>query len=331
LVDFGVSDAPPGEVEVACAAQSAASELRRVSLAFALDVSGSMGNNETRFSLKWLPVVSAAEAFFSQPESAAISASLTFFPTDSADTRCTDVAYVSPDVPETALPSPVFAAAIRDLSLTPGGNWRSSTPTLHAFNGVVSSVQADSEAGLDAVRAVVLVTDGVPQNCPDNDVASVVSAVTASGIRTFVVGVGNPPGAGPADNLDNLNLIAEAGGTGQAFIVETGDPAQTEADFRAVIDSIRGIALSCNIGIPLPPVGTAFSPEQVNVTYASDGSEDRRLHYDAQCASTDSWHYDDEAAPTVIVLCGDACSDVQNDVTAELAIEFGCERRGAPR
>ena len=45
-----------------------------------------------------------------------------------------------------------------------------------------------------------------------------------SGIMTFVVGVANPPGDNAGDNLANLNVIAEAGGTESAFIVATGGP-----------------------------------------------------------------------------------------------------------
>src|SRR5688572_9777052 len=64
---FCVSDEPTTEVEVVCAARSAASELRRVYLAFAFDVSGSMGgNNELHYNTKWVPVVAATKGFFAE-------------------------------------------------------------------------------------------------------------------------------------------------------------------------------------------------------------------------------------------------------------------------
>jgi len=331
-VNFGVSESPPNQIDVVCAAQSSASELRSVFLAFALDVSGSMGNDQTRFDQKWSPVIAAAKAFFAEPESAAISASLTFFPVASADTRCTDAAYAAPDVPQTGLPSAAFAAAIDGLNLTATGAWRSSTPTLHAFNGVVGGVQAQSATSANETRAVVLVTDGVPQNCSAeaNDVANVAAVVASSGVRTFVIGVDNPPGLGPA-NLDNLNAIAVAGGTEHAFVVATGDPVQTEANFRAVIDSIRGSALPCSIEIPLPPTGSTFVPEQVNVTYSTTGGDDALLDYDPDCSTASGWHYDAPDQPASIILCADSCGAVQNDVSARLSVEFGCARRSAPR
>lgn len=336
VIDFGVSDEPTNEVEVVCAAQSAASELRQVYLAFALDVSASMGQGNERFSLKWLPVVTAAEAFFSEPESAAISASLTFFPAQSNDTWCEDASYVTPDVSQTLLPSNAFTDAITALNRTPNANnWRTATPTLAVFNGTVASLAAIDDPSANVTRAVVLVTDGVPQGCPGqnaNNVELVAAAVRASGVRTFVVGVQNPQGLDGGENLDNLNIIAEAGGTERAFIVQTGDPVQTEAEFKAVIDGIRGVSVSCNIEIPLPPTGTEFIPEKVNVKYSGAAGEIAiDLAYDPDCATPDSWRYDDPAAPATIVLCGDTCGTVQRDTTATLNVEFGCERRGVPR
>jgi hypothetical protein len=119
-----------------CAAQSAASELRHVALAFLFDVSGSMGgDNRNRFDTKWLPVVAASEAIFSETDAAALSASMTFFPAANAATRCTEDAYLIPDVPQTPLPSPLFAQAINALNYTLGSNnWRSSTPTSFCLN-----------------------------------------------------------------------------------------------------------------------------------------------------------------------------------------------------
>jgi hypothetical protein len=330
-VDFGVSDAPTNEIEVVCAAQSAASELRHVSLGFLFDVSASMGGNDrTRFETKWLPVVAATEGFFAEGEAAALTASLTFFPTADEDARCNGAAYVTPNVPETALPSPLFGDAIRGLNYTLGSsNWRSSTPTLPAYTGLVTAL---TSAPTDSLQAIVLVTDGVPQGCNGaDDIQLVADAVRSSGIKTFVVGVANPPGDNAGDNLANLNVIAQAGGTDQAFIVATGDPAQTEADFKAVIDGIRGVALACDIAIPLPPSGSAFVPERVNVVYGSASSAERTLDYDPSCATEDAWHYDDAMMPTTIVLCNESCGLAQREASAHLSIEFGCERRGNPR
>lgn len=331
-LDFGLSDAEGDDLEVVCAARAAASELRRVSLAFVFDVSGSMGGNDrNRFETKWLPVVAASEAFFSATDAAALSASLTFFPKQGANVRCQSQAYEVPEVAEQALPSAAFAGAIDGLGYTLGSsNWRSTTPTLAAFTGVANAVHAAADG--TTARAIVMVTDGVPQGCDGaDDVQLVAEAVRSAAIQTFVVGVANPPGDDAGDNLANLNVIAEAGGTGQAFIVATGDPAQTEAEFRSVIDGIRGIALSCNVEIPVPPSGSAFLPDQVNVVYETGNGPPAPLSYDPACSAPDTWRYDDVAAPSTIVLCSATCDRVQRDVSARLTVEFGCERRGLPR
>lgn len=115
-----------------------------------------------------------------------------------------------------------------------------------------------------------------------------------------------------------------------AFIIATGDPLQTERDFKAAVDEIRGVSVSCAIEIPLPPVNTEFLPEQVNVTYEGSGGI-RRLSYDPECGSEAAWRYDDLASPRTIVLCDNTCGAVQADVEASLEIEFGCRRRDVVR
>jgi hypothetical protein len=323
--------AEPGDVvDVVCVAQSAASELRRVYMAFAFDISASMGNNAETFSLKWQPVVAATKIFFVEPEAAGISASLTFFPgPGGTQAQCASTSYVAPDVPQTLLPSNAFAAAIDGLGMTPNDAWRTSTPTLAVYQGTVASLRAlreGSSADANVTQAIVLVTDGLPQSCGANDdLERVLREVQASGILTYVVGVALEPNA-----AENLNRLAQAGGTESAFIIAIGDPLQTERDFKAAVDEIRGVSVSCTIAIPLPPINTEFVPEQVNVTYDSSGSIER-LSYDPDCRSEAAWRYDDLANPQAIVLCDSACGAVQADVKASLEIEFGCRRRDVVR
>lgn len=316
-------------VDVVCVAQSAASELRRVYLAFAFDVSASMGNNAQTFSRKWQPIVAATKAFFAEPEAAGISASLTFFPgAGGTQAQCAPAAYVEPDVPQTLLPSGVFADAIDGLGMSPNGAWRTSTPTLAVYQGTVESLRAlqQSSAAVDGLQAIVLVTDGLPQSCGASDeLEGVLAAVRSSGILTYVVGVELE-----RNTAENLNRLAQAGGTEAAFVIGTGDPLQTEQDFKAAVDEIRGVSVSCAVAIPLPPVNAEFVPEQVNVTYESGGSL-RRLSYDPDCRSEAAWRYDDLASPQSIVLCDSTCGAVKADVQASLEIEFGCRRRDVVR
>jgi hypothetical protein len=89
------------------------------------------------------------------------------------------------------------------------------------------------KADLDAIRAadtdgacrpyrVVLVTDG-QDSCPGGDPATSAAALRAAGVDVFVIGFAGDPGAFE----DEMNDIAAAGGTGQAYFAD--DPASLSA------------------------------------------------------------------------------------------------------
>ena len=124
--------------------------------------------------------------------------------------------------------------------------------------------------------AIVLVTDGYPQGCDDADdtieaVVSEVEAARATDIATYVIGVANPPIDDAPDTVSDLHAIAEAGGTEQAFLIDTGDPGQTASAFNAAVDRIRETAITCTLDIPDPPDGRTFDKEKVAVHYRSGG------------------------------------------------------------
>jgi len=329
LVATGGAEAAEGLEEggvANCAATHAQTTLRPVRLAFLLDVSGSMGKLDHPWhdpALKWEPVVAGTEAFFGDPAAAGIEASLTFFP--AADDRCEEESYLTPDVPLTALPSPLFAEAIAAVTPASEDEWRGGTPTLAALGGVIATLAPAAEAEPDVAHAIVLVTDGYPQDCDDDSIESVAAAVAAVADRlpTFVIGVRNPPLEDAPDTVRNLGVIAVAGGTGAAFLIDTGDPAATTSELLAVIDGIRRAALACDLPLPPPPAGQTLDPRRVRVTYTS-GATALELGYDAACASADGWHYDDPVAPTTIHLCGGACATVQRDPAAQVDVEFAC-------
>src|SRR6185295_13439786 len=200
------------------------------------------------------------------------------------------------------------------------------------LKGTIQFVQASQKMDPGAKYSIVLVSDGYPQGCSDDDdkIATVVAAVkdVSKEISTYVIGVANPPG-GP-DTVTNLNDIAAAGGSGKAFIIETGDPEKTIKDFQAAVGVIRETQLSCDFEIPAAPAGQTFDPTKANVTYASEKS-DQALAYDATCKSDGSWRFDDEAAPKRMVLCDATCDSVRADPHATLRVEFGCTRRDVIR
>jgi hypothetical protein len=343
--------------------------LAPIYLAFAFDVSGSMGHYDCPNwwhdpDAKWTPVREATQAFFEDADSVGSSASMAFFPSaGDKDTKCAAGTYETPDVAMTQLPSSLFATAFDGYetgvgSPLAGGTWRGDTPTLAAFTGTSVYLDQFVMAEPEAKFAVVLVTDGLPQGCPngaDNMVSSVATAVgnlydAGNGVRTYVIGIENPTvppvepptyggwdgwscsgasePATPPDTLGALNEVAVAGGTTEAFLIDTGDPVATQANFRAAIDVIRTEAISCELGIPPHPRGGTFDADKIDVSYTL-GDETNRFDYDPDCDVEGAWHYDDEDSPTQIVLCQATCEFIQSSPGAELNVDFLCENRPA--
>jgi hypothetical protein len=319
-------DVDAGTVTQSCAKQSAQATQQPVFLEFAFDVSGSMGKGDKPWhdrALKWDPVVAATKAFFEDPQSKGFSAALTFFPADGGeDARCERASYLEPDVPMQALPSNEFGAALTAIGEQ---DWRGGTPTLSVVQGVFDQIAAQ-QMTQPGRYALVLVTDGHPQDCDDDEISSVAELVRtmAAEIPSYVIGVTNPPIDDAPDVTSNLSEIAKAGGTGDAYLIDTGDPTQTVADFKRTIDGIRNAAVSCELAIPEAPAGRSFDKQKVSVRYAS-GATQTPLTYDAACKAQSSWHYDDSNAPKQIVLCPDTCRALQGDEKAELAVDFECE------
>ncbi|MBN2343415.1 MAG: VWA domain-containing protein [Deltaproteobacteria bacterium] len=321
------SDADGDTDSAVCESASSTASVEPVYLAFAFDVSGSMGQEDKEWhdpELKWEPVVAATTSFLTDPASAGLTASMTFFPVE-GDGRCDAASYETPDVPFTPLPSELFTAAL-DGELEDG--WEGGTPTLFILQGLHSMINAEKET-TPGKYVIVMVTDGYPQGCDDiendiNNVALVAANAYADGISTYVIGVENPPIDGAPVVTENLGTIAEAGGTEMPFIIDTGDPVQTSASFQAAIEQIRGSVISCNVDIPEPPEGKIFDKENVRVA-ATLGGEEVTFVYDPDCAAPNAWHYDDPSAPTQLSLCTSTCEAVQAETEASLEVEFTCE------
>ncbi|AUX46770.1 hypothetical protein SOCE26_082790 [Sorangium cellulosum] len=322
-----------------CATQSAEADLEPVYLAFAFDVSGSMGMEDEPWhdkELKWDPVVAATKQFFADPLSRGITASLTFFPSDNGDTeaekaiKCNAATYATPDVPPTLLPSPAFAQSIDAVTPAPGEAWRGGTPTKFAVEGTLAFVEQQRQA-VPGKYAIVLVTDGVPAGCgrEANAIQEVVTVAERARdilIPTYVIGVANPPHPeAPPETIGDMGRVAEAGGTERAFIIDTGNPAATTAAFKAAVDAIRGGAVSCTVAIPPAPDGRTFDEQRVRVTYTSGNDAPTALTYDQECESENAWRYDNPQNPAQIVLCESACAAIQADPEAALGVDFTCE------
>jgi hypothetical protein len=314
----------------ACAQSVTATKITPSLLVFMFDRSGSMGDSVGGGLTRWTALVPALEAFFADPKSAGISASLQFFAQPS---ECVVSDYATPFVPMTALPNAsAFAQAIGATS--PNGD----TPTLPALQGALQYAATQLAQNPGSRVAVVLVTDGEPHDSCGSTVANVAMAAQAAdtatpSLPTYVVGIGK--------SLTKLDSIAQAGGTNQAFLVATannpdagGTASQTETDFVNALSAIRSSQASCDVPIPNAPPGQALDFGKVNVLATPKGGSPATLPYSIDCGAdggpAQGWHYDDLQAPTAIVLCPASCGAVQVDATAELDVELGCKTEGIP-
>ncbi len=311
----------------ACADGSAGGDLEPVYLVFLVDQSASMGDCVwDHREVRWEPVEAALKTFFADEASAGLFASLTLFPTEeSADTTCpmdddelvcTASAYDTPVVPPTELPNgTVFANALPDEPNEYG------TPTYPALAGTVDYALSLKEQGHKV--AIVMVTDGEPEYCgQDNNIPNTVGEAergTAEGIPTYVIGVGSPAA------LDDLDLIATAGGTDVLVIDADNGPVKTQQDLLTRINTIRGQEVTCEMPMPAPPAGQTLDPTKVNIEYTT-GGDTVRLLMNADCSGDElGWRYDDPSAPTRVELCSATCTEVKSRPDAKINVIFGCE------
>ncbi len=291
-----------------CASSTATPKPIPVDLVVMFDKSGSMGQ-----SSKWTSCKQGLTGFFADPKSAGLSASLQFFPQN--NNECTTTSYSTPSVSMRPLPnSKDFANAMNANS--PGGG----TPTHPALQGALQYAADQQQQNVGTKAAVVLVTDGEPNDCSSsvNNVSAAAAAMAGS-VPTFVIGIGNTA---------NLDTIAKAGGTGQATIVSTNNPQQTSQDFEKALDAIRGLTLACEYAIPAPPNGETLDPNKVNVVFTPTNASPQTLTYNESCNGGSGWHYDDPTNPSKIILCGTTCDAVQKDKSGKVDIVFGCVTNG---
>jgi hypothetical protein len=248
-------------------------------------------------------------------------------------TDCRVTTYATPAAEIAVLPGAAPALGSVITAKVPDGN----TPSAPALEGAIAHARTWASSHPDHKVAVLLATDGLPTECiadPAGDPGGIsgVTAVAAAGlssspsISTFVIGVFSPEDRQDGAD-DNLNQIARAGGSDQAFIVETS--GDVEQDFRDALDEIRGTRLPCEFQIPK---GNGNSPayDQVNVVFTT-GGEPTVLYYwpsENECDPTSGgWYYDVDpqaGIPTKIIACPVSCGEFQNASDGRVSIRLGC-------
>jgi hypothetical protein len=312
----------------ACVANSAEGERLPVDLYFMVDITGSMNcpvpdspsapcevdpGAPYSSTTRWVVESAALKSFMSSPANAGMGVGIGFFP--SAKNLCDASSYVKPSVEIADLPGAATQLNAAISAQKPAGN----TPTVASLSGAIQHATSWANAHPGRRAAVVYSTDGYPKGCPGNDPIGAASAVAkaaldSSGIQTYVLGMGQ--------NLSSLNQIAAAGGTDQAYLIDTGKDAA--AQLAQALNSIRSKAVvDCTFSIPPPPTGEALDFNKVNVRYtSSSGQVTDALRDPSPSGCNQGWQY--AADKSQIDLCGDFCNSVKSDPGGSLQILFGC-------
>ena len=298
-----------------------------IDLYFMMDKSSSLNMFDFGQTIsRWTAVSRAMKTFINSPKSVGLGAGIAFFPRlDSFNNPlCAAADYAFPVVPVGVIPSvvPAITAGINAQTLAAG------TPTTPALQG--AHVYARNRAQAGRVTAVVIVTDGQPRQCSSSiESTAGVATQAASGnpsIKTYVLGVG--------PSLSALNTIAAAGGTGRAYLVESGG----EADLTAALDAIRTSAQSCAYLIPeAGRVTAARTPAKVATRVGANGAPNPLLQVAglADCGDSAAWYYErpstgsgSDTTPTRVTLCPAACDSVVRTTGSHLDVIVGCDDAG---
>jgi hypothetical protein len=324
-----VEQLPLGGSAPACSVEVSTIEAVHLDMIIMLDQSGSMAAAISG-GTKWSMVAYALDSFLNDSGSAGIGVALQFFslplpgqttPTD-AMFSCTASDYAAPAVPMGVLPANAVKVTGSIAAHVPSG----PTPTNTALEGVMTYARAWAAVNPSHRVVVVLATDAEPHGCQDTptviDIASAAYAGTPS-IATYVIGVGQL--------LTSLNEFARAGGTGQAFIIDTS--ANGTKQFVDAMYSIRvGQGLPCDYSVPTSEAGPVdFS--QVNLDYRPGSDRNKtiplwRVANASQCGLDKlGWYYDDAQNPRKMRLCDQACSQIKLDIHGEMNVSVGCPTR----
>lgn len=291
---------------------------------------------------RWCYAINALAGFFDAPTSNGMGVALGFFPHGD----CGWVVYPDEqncctggecceggddEVPVVALGElPEHRSALVE-ALDMQDPLGTTTPIEAALRGLVRYTGKHARAGRSMVG--VLVTDGEPNGCnPEVEAhAEIVERhLNATGQRTFMIGM-------DGSDFAALDVIGKAGGAQahSSYCAEGSDSCYYynvgNGDPRAFMDALQQIqrAVSeCQFNVPAGETGLA-DPDEVRLDYSSSTEPTPiqlpRLGSADACEGQHGWHYDDNDAPTRLVLCPTSCDKAQSDTLVRLEVLLGCE------
>ena len=349
--NFDAGTGGPGQVALddggACAATKNRGEGLPADIYIMNDQSGSMTCSIPTGGDRWDAMKAAITQFLQSPEASGLGVGIQYFAQGNhgSMTECDPATYTPADVEIAPLPGNA-QPIVNSLNAHKPGNYTSTPP---ALKGAINHATQWATAHPDHYVAVVLATDGEPnvgicgdKNTTPDKLIPVVDQIAAAGfsgangaprIPTYVIGIvggaGTCPDKDPAPpNRADLDSVATAGGTQSAFIVDTAN-GNTTTQFLSALNAIRGAAvIPCQYKIPASTSGQTIDYNAVNVGYTPSGGSATQLYNVAdasQCPAEGAWYYDNNAAPTKILICGAACDTVKSDAMTEVSIYLGCK------
>lgn len=273
------------------------------------------------------PVRDAMNAFLRDPQSAGIGVGLGFFgdhavnaAIDEDSPYCTVEEHADAAVDISVLP----ASSDELISTLDAGEPQGGTPTDLAIDGACQYSNSWKAENPSHKVVILLVTDGIPEHSCAANINDTVAAAQncyddGAGREIYVLGVQ----ANNNDSLDQLNGIAEAGGTEQAYLTDADD---VEGSVLAALNAIRADAtIPCTLNIPEPETGT-LDYGQVNIGICDAAADTVHTYYVEDPADCDNgaWYYEDLDGERVVQLCDPTCETVGVS-GASLTLSVGCE------
>jgi hypothetical protein len=306
--------------EDACVGVGSEAEPVPVDLFIMMDRSQSLGQEiEETGQIRWEALREAVQAFVDAASEDDIRAGIGFFGRTGGNDDvldCDSSYYAEPEVGIAPI-ADVGSDLVGAMEDTfPGG----LTPTAPALTGALQYAASFAEDNPGRATFVVLVTDGYPTQCDPNSVSAISEIAETAHlmepyVRTYVIGLA------AEFNLDN---IAVAGGTHQAFLV---DAANVTDSFVNALRNVSNTRLACEYVIPPPPSGTQLvDHDEVQVTYTTAEEETEEIPRIANleaCARNPNggWYYDDPNDPTRIKVCPCTCTRFQ---AGRVDVRLGC-------
>jgi hypothetical protein len=290
------------------------------SMSCSVDESGCCDQYNAPADARIVPVRAAMEAFLRDPASAGISVGLGFFGDHDAnlseqernsDELCSAENHADATVPIAPLPGNADAMVAGLNSIQPQGG----TPTQWAIAGACLHVNQWDAANPGRKTVILLVTDGIPEHsCSANFQQATRAAEQCydggTGPEIYVLGIdSNNNGLG--GSRDQLDGMAEAGGTDQAYLTDTAD---VQGSMIEALNAIRAdAAIPCDMTIPNPPAGETIDYNMINIGICDSTLTPvvaPRVENAAACGDHDGWYYNDPATPEMIHLCDATCNTV---------------------